>query len=103
MLLYIKTRHIERIGFLEGDADLTHKGVLDGLATIYGDGIIEGRYNLNGHPGFNLYAVADFLMFRGDCKECHNYVSLFLLINSKDTVYIGKNLAVGENVTNYYS
>jgi len=80
MLLYIKPRHIERIGFLEGDTELTHKGVLDGLATVHGDGIIEGRNNLNGHSGLNLYSVADFLALRSDSKECHSYMCLLFIV-----------------------
>ena len=72
MLLYIKTRHIERISFLEGDAELTHKGVLNGLATVHGDWIIEGRNNLNGQSWFYLNSVANLFAFCSDSKKCHN-------------------------------
>lgn len=78
LFFYIKFRHIERIGFLQGDAEHSNKGVFYSLAAVYGDRIIEGRNNLDGHSRFNLYSVADFLAFRCDSKKCHNNMSLFV-------------------------
>ena len=72
-----QVRQIQRIGFAEGDAEDALEGVFDGLAAVDGNRVIERGNDLDGHPGFNLNAVANLSAFGCDCKQSHERLFAF--------------------------